>query len=342
MFTCLTLLTDVNTPSGTTLYNCFVCHHCHTCFFVLGSDGHQWYHQREDWMRWREAVLYPILPVCCISLFYYQTLHIAFFMWRFQHLWDFYIKQFLWVLKCVFVCFVWLQGSCWEWLSTLLAEQSDSVTRRQWRARYASAFTSFSLCIHVWKPGDFSGKVSGPVYSKVPTGLCTLQPIVVRQNGHVSSHPLLSALWVRTEDIILMDSMSPRADVFILLTLYFSLTSFSLAAHCPMYMADCDSPYGWYLIDVACVSDCSVISLSFIFPHAPESPGCNLDRKGRADMEGTPEAGRCLFFTLLTPDLSFLSLMFLPQHTLTHISRVIPVGMWLALNMWVCDTVYVL
>lgn len=42
-------------------------------FSFLGSDGHQRSHQREDRMRWGEAVFHPLLPVCPISLLRYST-----------------------------------------------------------------------------------------------------------------------------------------------------------------------------------------------------------------------------------------------------------------------------
>lgn len=42
-------------------------------FSLLVSDGHQWYHQREDWMRWREAVFHPLFPVCPVSCFFFST-----------------------------------------------------------------------------------------------------------------------------------------------------------------------------------------------------------------------------------------------------------------------------
>lgn len=144
---------------------------------------------------------------------------------RFQHLHDFKIKRFLCVFKMYFRVFAWLQGSCWEWLSPLLAEQSDSITRRQWWPRYCSALTGFALCFLVCKPCDYF-KLEVLYALRIPTGLCMLRPFVVRQNS--ISHcvpPLFSSPWVKMKDIILMDSMRPWADVFILLTLYFSLTS---------------------------------------------------------------------------------------------------------------------
>lgn len=150
---------------------------------------------------------------------------------------------------------------------------------------------------------------------KVPNGLCMLQSFVVRQSGPLSSHPRLISLrrgweW-RSLSWWIACALEPMFSYY--LPFIPPLPASSLAAHFLMFMADFDIPCVWRCLvpqrDTQCAGLHCYIAQLFIFPLAPEGSGHNLDMKpGRADMEGAPEATRCLFLTLFTPNLSFLAL----------------------------------
>lgn len=140
--------------------------------------------------------------------------------------------------------FVWLQGSCWEWLSSFLAEQSDGITRRQRWTRYCLASLSVSQCeSHV----TILPKSVVLYALKIPTGLCTLKSLVVRQNGHFSSYPRLFFLlrgweW-RSLSWWIAFALEPMFSYY--LPFISPSPASTLAARYLTFMADFDSPYGW-------------------------------------------------------------------------------------------------
>lgn len=159
-------------------------------------------------MRWREAVFHPFLPVCPIFLslclfslspsfsslrnlnLRSQILPIIRVAVVQFHLWQSF--SICMILRLNSVCVfssafvsVWLQGSCWEWLSPLLAEQSDCITRRQWWPRYCSTLTGFA-------------KPSGPVCTEGSNWTVHASVICGPTKWPFlnASSPLLSAPWV--------------------------------------------------------------------------------------------------------------------------------------------------
>ena len=177
-----------------------------------------------------------------------------------------------------------------------------------------TVLTGFVLCF--WCVSHVTILLLALLYAlEVPNGLCMLQSFVVRQSGPLSSHPRLISLrrgweW-RSLSWWIACALEPMFSYY--LPFIPPLPASSLAAHFLMFMADFDVPCVWRCLvpqkDTQCAGLHCFIAQLFIFLLAPEGSGHNLDMKpGRADMEGAPEATRCLFLTLFTPNLSFLAL----------------------------------
>lgn len=151
-----------------------------------------------------------------------------------------------WNSFCVFLIplcvFVWLQGGCWEWLPPHLAEQSDSLTRRQWWPRY---------CFDI----QVSYRVFPCDYSAVSDTVCT-EGSQWTVNAVICGQPkwpfliasclfsLLCGWEWRSLSWWIACTLEPMFSYY--LPFISPSPASSLTAYYLMFMADFDSSYVWH------------------------------------------------------------------------------------------------